>query len=292
MPYSSHVFIDGFSRSSTICISDCHRQDRNFWMMIHSSGSKSIITTPHTVFFDDMFARILNQMLIGLQLLFIDEKVQAFFFVFGFFRKQDDYEVVRKVGRGKYSEVLEGINMNSNEKCVIKILKPVKKKKLYLQLSFFSCEPLTTPLQMAASDGISAELAAQHTTFNDLGLGRPSQSPLPDLHSVYWRCGCEDHSGASAFCAKGQGELRRQPYRHGPPRRGRALSCAMAQGGESNNRAPQVVSQSEQPPASASDPIDAATKVMAVDQQHHPALEAKRRVANATLSDSWKCSKP
>ncbi|GJW99364.1 casein kinase II subunit alpha-2 [Tanacetum coccineum] len=42
---------------------------------------------------------------------------------------QDDYEVVRKVGRGKYSEVFEGINVNSNEKCVIKILKPVKKKK-------------------------------------------------------------------------------------------------------------------------------------------------------------------
>ncbi|KAF2533034.1 hypothetical protein F2Q70_00031305 [Brassica cretica] len=28
---------------------------------------------------------------------------------------------------------------------------------------------------MAASDGISAELAAQHTTFDDLGLGLPSQ---------------------------------------------------------------------------------------------------------------------
>ncbi|XP_054808960.1 casein kinase II subunit alpha-2 [Prosopis cineraria] len=43
---------------------------------------------------------------------------------------QDDYEVVRKVGRGKYSEVFEGINVNSNERCVIKILKPVKKKKI------------------------------------------------------------------------------------------------------------------------------------------------------------------
>ncbi|KAL5181582.1 Casein kinase II subunit alpha-1 [Glycine soja] len=42
---------------------------------------------------------------------------------------QDDYEVVRKVGRGKYSEVFEGINVNSNERCIIKILKPVKKKK-------------------------------------------------------------------------------------------------------------------------------------------------------------------
>lgn len=43
---------------------------------------------------------------------------------------QDDYEVLRKVGRGKYSEVFEGIHMASQEKCVIKILKPVKKKKI------------------------------------------------------------------------------------------------------------------------------------------------------------------
>jgi len=43
---------------------------------------------------------------------------------------QDDYEVVRKIGRGKYSEVFEGINVNNNERCVIKILKPVKKKKV------------------------------------------------------------------------------------------------------------------------------------------------------------------
>ncbi|KAF8404913.1 hypothetical protein HHK36_009808 [Tetracentron sinense] len=43
---------------------------------------------------------------------------------------QDDYEVVRKVGRGKYSEVFEGINVTSNERCIIKILKPVKKKKI------------------------------------------------------------------------------------------------------------------------------------------------------------------
>ncbi|CAM6016214.1 unnamed protein product [Sphagnum balticum] len=43
---------------------------------------------------------------------------------------QDDYEVVRKVGRGKYSEVFEGVNTFNNECCVIKILKPVKKKKI------------------------------------------------------------------------------------------------------------------------------------------------------------------
>ena len=43
----------------------------------------------------------------------------------------EDYQLVRKLGRGKYSEVFEGINVaNDNSKCVIKILKPVKKKKI------------------------------------------------------------------------------------------------------------------------------------------------------------------
>lgn len=44
--------------------------------------------------------------------------------------EQEDYEVIRKIGRGKYSEVFEGINVTNNCKCVIKILKPVKKKKI------------------------------------------------------------------------------------------------------------------------------------------------------------------
>ena len=43
---------------------------------------------------------------------------------------QDDYEVVRKVGRGKYSEVFEGFKVSTGQKCIIKILKPVKKKKI------------------------------------------------------------------------------------------------------------------------------------------------------------------
>ncbi|KAG6774068.1 hypothetical protein POTOM_021417 [Populus tomentosa] len=44
--------------------------------------------------------------------------------------EQDDYMVVKKVGRGKYSEVFEGMHSTDNEKCIIKILKPVKKKKI------------------------------------------------------------------------------------------------------------------------------------------------------------------
>ncbi|CAD5205971.1 unnamed protein product [Bursaphelenchus okinawaensis] len=42
----------------------------------------------------------------------------------------DDYQLVRKLGRGKYSEVFEGIKLPNDEKIVIKILKPVKKKKI------------------------------------------------------------------------------------------------------------------------------------------------------------------
>ena len=44
--------------------------------------------------------------------------------------KQEDYEVIKKIGRGKYSEVYEGINVNNDQRVVIKILKPVKKKKI------------------------------------------------------------------------------------------------------------------------------------------------------------------
>lgn len=52
-------------------------------------------------------------------------------------RNQEHYEVVRKVGRGKYSEVFEGINVLTNKQCIIKILKPVKKKKVFLGLPVF-----------------------------------------------------------------------------------------------------------------------------------------------------------
>jgi serine/threonine protein kinase len=46
---------------------------------------------------------------------------------------QEDYEVIRKIGRGKYSEVFQGLNVvkpGGAQDCVIKILKPVKKKKI------------------------------------------------------------------------------------------------------------------------------------------------------------------
>ena len=39
------------------------------------------------------------------------------------YSNQDNYQLVRKLGRGKYSEVFEGINVTNNEKVVIKVLK-------------------------------------------------------------------------------------------------------------------------------------------------------------------------
>jgi len=48
----------------------------------------------------------------------------------------DNYEIVRKIGRGKYSEVFEGLNVITSEKIVIKILKPVKKKKSNVKSKF------------------------------------------------------------------------------------------------------------------------------------------------------------
>eukprot|EP00158_Paraphelidium_tribonemae_P001911 Partr_v1_DN24944_c0_g1_i2_m45242 putative Casein Kinase len=45
-------------------------------------------------------------------------------------RDPERYEIVRKLGRGKYSEVFEGIDTVGRQRCVIKVLKPVKKKKI------------------------------------------------------------------------------------------------------------------------------------------------------------------
>ena len=44
----------------------------------------------------------------------------------------DPYSVTKKLGRGKYSEVFEGYR--NDDKCVIKILKPVKKRKIYREI--------------------------------------------------------------------------------------------------------------------------------------------------------------
>lgn len=42
----------------------------------------------------------------------------------------DDYAIVQKLGRGKYSEVFEAIHEPTKETVVLKVLKPVKRKKI------------------------------------------------------------------------------------------------------------------------------------------------------------------
>jgi len=50
-----------------------------------------------------------------------------------------DYDVVRKLGRGKYSEVFEAVNTRYSRACVVKLLKPVKKKKIKREIKILEC---------------------------------------------------------------------------------------------------------------------------------------------------------
>ncbi|GAA5894102.1 hypothetical protein JCM6882_007984 [Rhodosporidiobolus microsporus] len=50
----------------------------------------------------------------------------------------EQYEVMRKLGRGKYSEVFEGYDVVNKKLIVIKVLKPIKKKKVKRELKVLS----------------------------------------------------------------------------------------------------------------------------------------------------------
>ena len=80
---------------------------------------------------------------------------------------QEDYEVVRKIGRGKYSEVFAGINVVNNTKCVVKILKPVKKKKIKREIK------------------ILQNLCGGKNVIQLLDVVRDSQSKTPSLVFEY-----------------------------------------------------------------------------------------------------------
>eukprot|EP01013_Petalomonas_cantuscygni_P031496 TRINITY_DN57718_c0_g1_i1.p1 TRINITY_DN57718_c0_g1~~TRINITY_DN57718_c0_g1_i1.p1 ORF type:complete len:353 (+),score=55.51 TRINITY_DN57718_c0_g1_i1:160-1218(+) len=45
------------------------------------------------------------------------------------------YRIVRKIGRGKYSEVFHGLNIDRKENIVIKVLKPIRKRKIKREVS-------------------------------------------------------------------------------------------------------------------------------------------------------------
>ncbi|KAF7136006.1 hypothetical protein RHSIM_Rhsim08G0094700 [Rhododendron simsii] len=102
--------------------------------------------------------------------------------------EQDDYEVVRKVGRGKYSEVFEGVHCTNNEKCVIKILKPVKKKKasriLFLSIivSYGSDEPVICSIEACGCTVINVSKGDWNPWFIGVeSIGRKEQNGLGDI---------------------------------------------------------------------------------------------------------------
>ncbi|KAF3526266.1 hypothetical protein F2Q69_00051516 [Brassica cretica] len=84
----------------------------------------------------------------------------------------------RKVGKGKYSEVFEGINMNSNEKCIIKILKLVKKRKIRREIKILQnlcggpniVKLLDVALDYCHSQGIMHRDVKPHNITIDLEL--------------------------------------------------------------------------------------------------------------------------
>jgi len=43
---------------------------------------------------------------------------------------KDNYQLVQKLGRGKYSEVFEAVDTKNNRKVVVKVLKPVRRRKI------------------------------------------------------------------------------------------------------------------------------------------------------------------
>ena len=79
-----------------------------------------------------MFSVKISHIIYSVKTLYNIHLPEGFFFArknliiwiyYFYYRNQDDYQIVRKLGRGKYSEVFEAINITNNEKCVIKILK-------------------------------------------------------------------------------------------------------------------------------------------------------------------------
>jgi casein kinase II subunit alpha len=53
-------------------------------------------------------------------------------------RDIERYELISKVGKGKYSEVFIGINTSNDQQIVAKILKPVKKSKVKREIKILS----------------------------------------------------------------------------------------------------------------------------------------------------------
>lgn len=100
---------------------------------------------------------------------------------------QERYEIVRKLGRGKYSEVFEGVVVGGEDKCVLKILKPVKKKKIKREIKILqnlSGGPNIINLIDITRDPISRTpaLIFEHVNNTDFKTLYPKLSDLEVRH--------------------------------------------------------------------------------------------------------------
>jgi Protein kinase domain len=114
----------------------------------------------------------------------------------------ENYEVVRKIGasrassswlrpvfaaapqfltvcpgRGKYSEVFEGINVVNYQKCVIKVLKPVKKKKIKREIKILQ-NLAGGPNIVALLDVVRDSQVCMHTCFSPPRPIRPKRKQV------------------------------------------------------------------------------------------------------------------
>ena len=79
------------------------------------------------------------------------------------YRAQDNYEIIKKIGRGKYSEVYEGINTLTNQRIVIKILKPGKSQDIRIWLTNTSPNQWLSFLTIVKKNKIRREIKILQT---------------------------------------------------------------------------------------------------------------------------------
>ena len=109
----------------------------------------------------------------------------------------DSYEIVRKVGRGKYSEVFEGIDVAGTSaptgvggRVVVKVLKPVKKKKIKREISILqnlAGGPNVIHLLDVVRDPDSRtpSLVFEHVNNTDFKVLYPTLSDLDVRYYIY-----------------------------------------------------------------------------------------------------------